>query len=488
MELVIIAICIGLSIPAILTVRMYYLDQVEAAKEEIKSLRIRHRQEIQKEKQSFSQRIKKINEKIQPLLKYQKIKDVDDYATRLKRDAEIAAGNERIKAENFYNKMVEMAKEEASSQEKITQEYKIKANEYSKVAEAMKNFVHGYNDEYVIPNNVVLDQLAEDFSHKDSGIRLKEARVKTKKMVSNGLAADCEYVESYRRSTAIIFIIDAFNGKTDSVLSSVRHNNYGKLKQKIIDSYHLVNKNGEAFRNAKILPDYLEARLEELKWAVATQELKQREQEEQKRIKEAIREEEKARKEYEKAIREAEKEENTLQKAMEKAHKMLEEAKEEQKEKFEQKIFELQEKLKEVEEKNQRAISMAEQTKRGHVYIISNIGSFGDDVLKIGLTRRLEPTDRVKELSSPSVPFSFDIHAMIYSEDAPALENKLHKKFSEKQVNKINSRKEFFRISTKELRESIEEMGINIHWTMLAEAKEYRETIAINSPKDIVFV
>ena len=108
---------------------------------------------------------------------------------------------------------------------------------------------------------------------------------------------------------------------------------------------------------------------------------------------------------------------------------------------------------------------MAQQTRRGHVYIISNVGSFGDHVYKIGLTRRLEPQDRVDELGDSSVPFRFDVHAMIYSEDAPALESKLHKHFVMMQLNKINHRKEFFRVDLNHIREEIETLGITPKWT-----------------------
>ena len=90
-----------------------------------------------------------------------------------------------------------------------------------------------------------------------------------------------------------------------------------------------------------------------------------------------------------------------------------------QAEKYQEKIDSLQEALTEAELKGLKALSMAQQTKRGHVYVISNIGSFGENVFKIGMTRRLDPQDRVDELGSASVPFLFDIHAMIHSEDAP---------------------------------------------------------------------
>ena len=123
---------------------------------------------------------------------------------------------------------------------------------------------------------------------------------------------------------------------------------------------------------------------------------------------------------------------------------------------------------------------MAQQTKSGHVYVISNIGSFGENVLKIGMTRRLEPLDRIRELGDASVPFEFDVHAMIFSEDAPSLERELHKRFALSQVNKVNNRKEFFRIDLGELRRTIEARGLDeVHWTMLAEARQYRETLAL---------
>ena len=219
--------------------------------------------------------------------------------------------------------------------------------------------------------------------------------------------------------------------------------------------------------------------LDELKWGATVNELKLQEREEQRRIKEQIREEEKARREYEKAMRDAAKEEEMIRKAMEKAQQAILKASEEQKAKFEAQLAELQQKLVEAEEKNQKALSMAQQTKSGHVYIISNVGSFGENVYKIGMTRRLEPLDRVRELGDASVPLPFDVHAMIYSENAPALETELHHFFVQNQVNKVNPRKEFFRVPISDIRQEIDKRNIDVKWTMAAEAAEYRETLAI---------
>jgi hypothetical protein len=344
---------------------------------------------------------------------------------------------------------------------------------------ALENVIKGYGDQYIVPAHSVLDDLAESFGFNEAGQKLKQARERTRQLTRGGTAATCDYAEANRRQTAIAFVLDAFNGKVDSILSLVKEDNVGTLRQKIKDAFALVNMNGQAFRNARITDDYLAARLQELEWAAAAQELKNREREEQRRIKEQIREEEKARREYERAIRDAEKEEEAIKKAMERIQKDVAKASDEQRQRYEAQLAELAQKLTAAEEKNRRALSMAQQTKTGHVYVISNIGSFGEDVFKIGLTRRLEPLDRIRELGDASVPFEFDVHAMILSEDAPALEHSLHRHFLASQMNKVNPRKEFFRVPIATIREEIEKLGIQASWTMASAAAEYKQSLAI---------
>ena len=150
------------------------------------------------------------------------------------------------------------------------------------------------------------------------------------------------------------------------------------------------------------LPAYLDARLAELKWATVVQELRLKEREEQQRIRERMSEEEKVRRETERVIRESAMQEEMLRKAMENAQEQIRQASTEQKATYEQQLQDLAAKLKEAEERSQRAISMAQRTRRGNVYIISNVGSFGEDVYKIGLARRLDPQDRVDELGDSS--------------------------------------------------------------------------------------
>ncbi len=343
----------------------------------------------------------------------------------------------------------------------------------------MKNLIEGYGDEYIVPPHSMLDDLADDVQYAQAGQELKNTRERTKVMIRNKTAAACDYAETSRRETAINFVIDAFNGKVDSILSRVKHDNAGKLKQEVCDGFTLVNFGGKAFRNARITEEYLAARLDELKWAAISQQLLMEQREEQRQVKEQAREEARAAKEREHALREAAKEEEMLRKAMAQAQEQFEHATGEQKEKYEQRLQEMADRLKQAEERKDRAVSMAQQTKKGHVYIISNIGSFGDDVYKIGLTRRWDPLDRVRELGDASVPFGFDVHAMILAEDAPKLEKDLHRHFVLMQMNKINRRREFFRVPLKEIRCAMEKLGITgVKWTMIAEAKEYRETLA----------
>jgi hypothetical protein len=353
-------------------------------------------------------------------------------------------------------------------------------------AAAMRNVIEGYGDRYIIPTHTLLDDLAIEFGYDAAGVSLKSAREQSRRMVQQGEAAACDYVEANRRGIAIRFVIDAFNGRVDGILSRVKHDNYGTLEQEIRDTFSLVNLNGQAFRNARILPSYLDARLAELKWAAVVQELARKQREEQRYLKERLRDEEKARKEYEEKMRQAARDEELKRKAVEEAEKRFASATTEQKAHYEQELRTLRQELADA---TQRALTIAQQTKKGHVYIISNVGSFGEGVYKIGQTRRPEPQDRVDELGGASVPFEFDVHALIESENAPALEHKLHKQLLALQLNKINSRKEFFRVSLTDIHREIEKLNqgedftVKV-WTEKAVATEYRDSFDIeNDPQ-----
>jgi hypothetical protein len=232
-------------------------------------------------------------------------------------------------------------------------------------------------------------------------------------------------------------------------------------------------------QQCEIVPAYLDFKLKELYLVHEYQEKLQEEKEEQRRIREEMREEEIARRELERAQIEAEREETRYAEALCKARVEAERAISEKQQKMLEKVGELQRKLEEAHTNKERAIARAQMTCSGYVYIISNIGSFGEHVYKIGMTRRLDPMDRVRELGDASVPFQFDVHAIIYSEDAPGLENALHRKFHHRRVNRVNERKEFFNVTIEEIAEVVRQHDGEIAITLAAEAADYRKTLAL---------
>lgn len=275
----------------------------------------------------------------------------------------------------------------------------------------------------------------------------------------------------------------SFNGECDAAIANVRWNNYNQMESRIQKSCDAINELC-AWSGCYITSEYLGLKLEELNNVYLYAEKKQAEKEEQRAVAERIREEERAQREFEKAQRDAEKEEQRYNVALEQAKLDLEHAHGEKVNKLNDKIAELQARLLEAQKNKERAISMAQQTKCGHVYVISNIGSFGENVYKIGMTRRLDPTERVKELGDASVPFGFDIHAMIYSENAPKLENELHKKFWENRINYVNDRREFFKVDLEEIEKVAIENNAAVEFIKIPEAREYRETLSIKAARE----
>lgn len=319
--------------------------------------------------------------------------------------------------------------------------------------------------------------------------RLEKNYTRQKDLIASGRAAVCSTSWSVGGSAkegermtkqAIKLMLRAFNGECDGLISKVKWNNASAMEERIRRAFDTINKTGTV-NQIRLMPEYLAAKLEELH---LTHELERKvfeEKEEQRRIAEEMREEERVLREIERAKKDAEDEEKRFQKALEKARVELAKAQGDEIGEMNAKVAALQAQLAEAQAQKARAISRAQMTKTGHVYVISNIGSFGDDVFKIGMTRRLEPLERIKELGDASVPFPFDVHALFYTENAPALEAQIHDRFDAKRVNLVNERKEFFRVSLDEIREFAEMNHHPITITKLAEAREFRETQAIRT-------
>lgn len=228
----------------------------------------------------------------------------------------------------------------------------------------------------------------------------------------------------------------------------------------------------------RISDAYIQSKKEQIQLAFEIETYKKEQKEIRRQQLEAAREEIKAQKELEQERKKAEKDEMEAQAAIERNRFEMAQAKTQaEMDKYREQIARLEDALKQAQERRERALSMAQQTKCGYVYIISNIGSFGDGVYKIGMTRRVEPMERVAELGDASVPFPFDVHAMIYTEDAPGLEASLHRTFDDRKVNAVNGRKEFFRVPLSEIKQQVEQYGIACDWVDKPSASQYRDSI-----------
>jgi len=254
------------------------------------------------------------------------------------------------------------------------------------------------------------------------------------------------------------------------------HQALEKLSESIIATEALI----KCFDSrAKINAEFKILLIKRLEIEIHFKKAKQLAKEEQRELREQEREEKKARQEAASIQKEAEKEEHIKSEAIAELEKKMEEKSDAERASYQEELDRLKAELRDAHQKFERAKSRAQETKQGHVYIISNIGSFGKNVLKIGMTRRMEPMDRVKELGDASVPFTFDVHALIESDDAPNLESTLHKVFDHKRVNKVNRRKEYFNVNLEEIEKELQNLEINVLMNKVASADEYYQSIKL---------
>lgn len=212
---------------------------------------------------------------------------------------------------------------------------------------------------------------------------------------------------------------------------------------------------------------------------------RERAKEEQRAIREQMRQEAEEQKRLEQERKKVEAEESKYRQEMERITEQMQSAHDAELDSLKKRLEEMQALVSKVEEKKAEIINL-QNGKAGTVYIISNIGSFGDNVYKIGMTRRIEPQDRVNELGDASVPFPFDVHSFIFSEDAVSLESALHKELNDRRVNKVNLRKEFFNVSIDELKELVERIDPTAPFKVTALAEQYRQSLSITEVPDSV--
>lgn len=267
-------------------------------------------------------------------------------------------------------------------------------------------------------------------------------------------------------------LLRAFNSECDETIANVKFNNYDMSLKKITSSCEAISKLGKML-SISITPTYFNLKKKELTLALEYQIKKQEEKEQLKAARAEQREQAKAQKEIEEQRKKIEKEQNHYQSAYEKLKAQL--ATSPDNKDLLDKKAELEGKLSDIDKALTDIDYRQANMKAGYVYIISNIGAFGENVYKIGMTRRLDPQDRIDELGDASVPFNFDVHAMIFSDDAPALESALHRAFENKKVNMVNQRREFFNVSLEEIKKVIKEhFDKTVEFVDIPDAEQYR--------------
>ena len=313
--------------------------------------------------------------------------------------------------------------------------------------------------------------------------RLRELRDKQKTFIKNDQAvygnANWQVNGSASQGRKMVndykkLLLRAFNVECDDIVANVRVSNLDKSIERIERISEQISKLGKTM-GIGIAPAYVRLKIDEVRLALDYQQKKQDEKERQRELRAQEREEAKILKEIEEERKRLKKEQTHYENALKSILSQIEKSGEtpELHEKKQQLEEQIRDASKAIEDVDYRAANQ----KAGYVYIISNIGAFGENVYKIGMTRRLDPQERIDELGDASVPFNFDIHAMIFTEDAPGLEAALHSAFESKKLNKINHRREFFAVSLDEIKAEVRRnFDKTVEWIDVPEAEQYRQS------------
>lgn len=404
---------------------------------------------------------------------------------------ELALISELEKKLEYYNdKGIEKVKKEFNENENKLRELNIKIKNKQIDLENLVNEIEALSDEINMMSFGFYKPKYDYVTSEEYSLKIKEIRDEQKLAVKNKLALnfnDNWTVDgSKSKGTAMNndlmkMVLRAFNNECDVLISKAKFNNIDKISSKIKKSAEQINKLN-ARNKISIKDSYILLKINELHLVYECALKKQEEKELLKEQREQEKEEAKLLKEIEEKKKTIIKEQEHYKNALLKFENQLLNCDLDKKEELENRISDIKEKINVIEEQI-KEIDYREGNKRaGYVYVISNIGAFGQDVYKIGMTRRLEPMDRVDELGDASVPFSFDVHAMIFSDDAPKLEKTLHNAFEKNKINYINGRKEFFKVNLEEIESVVKNNHDNlVIFKKEPEAIQYRETLILKN-------
>lgn len=279
-------------------------------------------------------------------------------------------------------------------------------------------------------------------------------------------------------------LLRAFNVECDELVSKVKYTNFDSSLERIRKSAEAISKLG-SIMNISIMPQYLSSKQKEIRLAFEYQMKKHQEREEQKAARAEQREQAKVQRELDEQRKRIEKEQTHYQTAFGHLQALLKSNPSDpdllaKKKELENHLTDVEKALSDID---YRQANM----KAGYVYVISNIGAFGENIYKIGMTRRLDPQERVDELGDASVPFNFDVHAMIFSDNAPALEAALHRAFEDRKINMVNTRREFFNVTLDEIKQVVKDnFDKTVEFVDVPDATQYRISQKMKSEHDTV--
>lgn len=395
--------------------------------------------------------------------------------------------------EDLYTQKEKALQETEAAQAEFTkrwQSFDQQLKELMKQIDLRKKEIIVLDEEMLLESFALYRPKFKFLTSEEYKTRLDACREKQKKLIKDGKAVNIN--ENWTVNNSKVegrkmvndmkkLMLRSFNNECDYCVDNVKFNNMAVNEKRIQKSFDELNKLGRIM-SANITFDYRNLKYEELSLAFEYQQKKQEEKEEQKRAREELREQQKLEQEIRQAREKIAKEKRHYMQAInELATKLKETTSDSERSLVLEKLEEVQAKYSELE-KEEKVIDYREQNaKAGYVYIISNLGAFGENVYKIGMTRRLEPMDRIDELGDASVPFTFDVHALIFSENAPALEAKLHEHFHESRINKLNNRKEFFKADILEIEKVLRENYDKVVDVVKeAPAEQYRESLLVS--------
>ena len=326
---------------------------------------------------------------------------------------------------------------------------------------------------------------SDEYKEKLSSIRAQQKELVKSKCATTG-RTDWTVNGSKSKGSKMVrdmqkLLLRAFNAECDDAIEHVRFNNVEACEKKILSSSNAISKLGEML-GISISGQYVSLKQDELHLMHEYQSKKQAEKEAARELRQQQREEAKAAKELAEARKKLEKEQSHYQNALSRLNAQIAQASGDNLTDLEVKRAELEDQLNTINKELRDVDYRVANQRAGYVYIISNIGSFGENVYKIGMTRRLEPMDRIDELGDASVPFNFDVHALIFTDDAPGLEASLHQAFADRKLNMINTRREFFRVTLDEIKEVVRQnYDKTVEFIDIPPAEQYRESLKIHN-------